>query len=89
MPAAKTTPATAAEAEATESPTTFEHAGITFVVPPPLDMPLDLLEADTEMEAVRLIVGDEAWNAYRAGRPTIRDFQALASRVNEVAGSGN
>ncbi|MFJ7907502.1 hypothetical protein [Kitasatospora sp. NPDC096204] len=79
----------AAKAEATDEPTTFEHAGITFSIPAPLDMPLEILEAESEVEAVRLIVGEEAWAEYRATRPTIRDFQALAERVNEAAGSGN
>ncbi|MFJ9771818.1 hypothetical protein ACIRVF_11290 [Kitasatospora sp. NPDC101157] len=80
----------AAKAEATDEPTTFEHAGITFSVPAPLDMPLEILEAESEVEAVRLIVGEETWAAYRATRPTIRDFQALADRVNQAqAGSGN
>ncbi|MFJ5066531.1 hypothetical protein ACIQC7_08955 [Kitasatospora sp. NPDC088556] len=90
MPTAKTAPKAAAEAEATETPVTFEHAGLTFTVPPPLDLPLDLLDAKSEMEAVRLIVGDEVWTKYRATRPTIRNFQALAEKVNEAAaGSGN
>ncbi|MDH6705405.1 hypothetical protein P3T27_002115 [Kitasatospora sp. MAA19] len=90
MPAAKTTPKSAVEAEATETPTTFEHAGLTFTVPPPLDLPLDLLDAESEMEAVRLIVGDEVWTKYRATRPTIRDFRALAKKVDEAgADSGN
>ncbi|MET8702734.1 hypothetical protein ABZW10_28325 [Kitasatospora sp. NPDC004723] len=80
----------AAKAEALEIPTTFEHAGVHFAVPAPLDMPLELLEAESELEAVRLIVGDEAWTEYRATRPTIRDFQALADKVNQAqAGSGN
>ncbi|MFJ4093442.1 hypothetical protein ACIPYS_17830 [Kitasatospora sp. NPDC089913] len=94
MAAAKKTAApksvAAAKAEATESPTTFEHAGMTFSVPAPLDMPLDLLEATDELEAVRLIVGEESWAEYRATRPSIRDFQALADKVNTAqAGSGN
>ncbi|MGW3232471.1 hypothetical protein [Kitasatospora sp. NPDC001095] len=80
----------AVKAEATETPSSFEHAGVTFVVPAPLDMPLELLEAESELEAVRLIVGDEAWAEYRKTRPTIRDFQALADKVNQAqAGSGN
>ncbi|MCX4685471.1 hypothetical protein OG401_14305 [Kitasatospora purpeofusca] len=80
----------AAKAEATETPTTFEHAGVTFVVPAPLDMPLELLEVASEVEAVRLIVGEESWAEYRLTRPTIRDFQALADKVSSAqAGSGN
>lgn len=86
----KPAPAAAAEAEALEQPTTFEHAGVTFTVPHPLDLPLELLEAEDELEAVRLVVGDESWAAYRATKPTIRDFQALTEKVNTAqAGSGN
>ncbi|MFB8199392.1 hypothetical protein [Kitasatospora purpeofusca] len=88
--AAPKTAASAAKAEATETPTTFEHAGVTFVVPAPLDMPLELLEASSEVEAVRLIVGEDSWAEYRATKPTIRDFQALADLVSQAqAGSGN
>ncbi|MGW2539316.1 hypothetical protein ACWC5I_00190 [Kitasatospora sp. NPDC001574] len=88
--AAPKTAVAAAKAEATDEPTTFLHAGVTFVVPAPLDMPLELLEVTSEVEAVRLIVGEESWAAYRKTRPTIRDFQALSDKVNEAqAGSGN
>ncbi|MBD0739838.1 hypothetical protein [Streptomyces sp. CBMA29] len=88
--AAKPAAAVAAEAEATEQPTVFEHRGITFTVPHPLDLPLELLEAEDELEAVRLVVGEESWTAYRATKPTIRDFQALTEKVNTAqAGSGN
>ncbi|MCZ4119036.1 hypothetical protein [Streptomyces sp. H39-S7] len=80
----------AVEAEALEQPTTFEHAGITFTVPDPLNLPLALLKADDELEAVELVVGAETWAAYWATNPTIGNFQELTAKVNEAqAGSGN
>lgn len=86
--------ATAAKAEALEEgPTSFEHAGLTFEVPHPLDFPLEVLETDDEFEACRLIVGDEQWAAYKATRPTIRDFGAFAEKLSAAQGrdtdSGN
>ncbi|MFC9231356.1 hypothetical protein ACFTZI_20740 [Streptomyces decoyicus] len=93
MPAARKTAAsknTAAEAEATKKPTKFVHAGIDFEVPEPKQLPLKLLFADDELEAVKLIIGEEKWEAYLATLPTIGDFQELARKVNESsAGSGN
>ncbi|MCY0962734.1 hypothetical protein [Streptomyces sp. H27-H5] len=84
----------AAKAEALEEgPTTFEHAGITFEVPHPLDFPLEVLETDDEFEACRLIVGEDQWKAYKETRPTIRDFGVFAEKLSAAQGrdtnSGN
>lgn len=83
----------AAKAEATETPVTFEHAGITFTLPHPLDMPLDLLETEDEIYAARLMVGDEKWAEYKATRPTIRDFGDFTEKLTTAQGrdtdSGN
>jgi hypothetical protein len=89
--ARKTAPKTdAAEAEATEQPTKFTFLGIEFEVPPAKQMPLDLLYAEDELEAVKIIVGEDKWAEFRAARPTIGDFQELSTKVNEAsAGSGN
>ncbi|MFI5865849.1 hypothetical protein [Streptomyces sp. NPDC051546] len=86
--------ASAAKAEALEEgPVTFEHAGITFEVPHPLDFPLEVLETDDEFEACRLIVGEDQWAAYKETRPTIRDFGVFAQKLSEAQGrdtdSGN
>ncbi|WP_382465722.1 hypothetical protein ACFIN9_24720 [Streptomyces noursei] len=83
------TAAKKAEAEAEAGPTTFEHRGITFEVPNALDMPLELLEAEDELTAVRLIVGDEQWAAYKATRPTIREFGEFADLVAKASGQGD
>ncbi|MFB7782067.1 hypothetical protein ACFC1D_05065 [Streptomyces vinaceus] len=79
--------AAAAKSEALEeSPVTFDHAGITFEVPHPLDFPLEVLETDDEFEACRLIVGEDQWAAYKATRPTIRDFGVFAQKLSEAQG---
>lgn len=80
----------AKKAEATEAgPTSFEHRGITFEVPAPLDLPLALLEAEDELTAVKLIVGNEGWAAYQATNPTIREFAEFADLVAKASGQGD
>jgi hypothetical protein len=89
--APKTAPKTAAaEAEATEQPTKFTFLGIDFEVPPAKKIPLELLFAEDELDAVKIIIGEDKWAEFRAKRPTIGDFQELSAKVNEAsAGSGN
>jgi hypothetical protein len=88
MAAAKKTAASKpVEAEATEAPIRFDHAGITFTVPAPLDYPLDILEAESEVEIVRLVLGAEQWATYKATRPTIRDFKELSDKLNGSTGN--
>ncbi|MFE0773914.1 hypothetical protein [Streptomyces sp. NPDC058861] len=87
----KTAAAKKAEAAA-EAGTAFEHRGLTFEVPHPLDLPVGLLECEDEVEAVRLIVGPEQWAAYKASGATIRDFQELSAKLSQAQGfdhSGN
>lgn len=76
----------AKQAEAAGSPTVIEHRGIQFSIPDPLDMPIALLEAKDEIEAVKLILGTAQWEAYKATGATIRDFQVLADKVAEAQG---
>jgi len=69
-------------------PVSFEHDGVTYTVPQALDIPLDLLEAEDELTAMRIILGDDQWSAYRATKPTIRNFQALTEKISTAqAGS--
>ena len=83
----------AAKAEATREPTFFTHRGIEFRVPHPLDFPLELMETDDEIEAARLILGDEQWAAYRETKPSIGDFYELSQAMSDANGrdddSGN
>ncbi|MFD7336670.1 hypothetical protein ACFV98_11785 [Streptomyces violascens] len=81
--------AAAKKAEAEAGPVSFEHRGLTFEIPNALDMPLELLEAEDELTAVRLIVGDDQWAAYKATRPTIRQFGEFADLVAKASGQGD
>ena len=85
MPTAKKS--AAVESEATEVPASIEHRGLTFTVPAPLDYPLAVLAANSELEIVRLVLGEAQWAEYVATVPTVRDFQALVEKVNETAGN--
>ncbi|MFE9455982.1 hypothetical protein OH797_31880 [Streptomyces anulatus] len=81
----------AAAAEAKKGFVTFEHVGLTFEIPGDPDrMPLELLEAEDELEAVKIVLGAEQWAEFKSARPTIGDFRELSRKVNEAsAGSGN
>ncbi|WP_246430279.1 hypothetical protein [Streptomyces rectiverticillatus] len=80
---------TAAQKEATDEPTMFEHGGIEYTVPAPLDMPVGLLEATDEIEAIRLILGDDQWTRYKNTGATLRDFQVFADKVAQAAGNAD
>ncbi|MEU3351296.1 hypothetical protein [Streptomyces sp. NPDC037389] len=64
----------------------IEHRDIRFTIPHPLDMPIGLLEAKDEVEAVKLILGAPQWDAYKDSGATIRDFQVLADKVAAAQG---
>ncbi|GHF38631.1 hypothetical protein GCM10010218_19770 [Streptomyces mashuensis] len=89
------TPATepAAKKEAENRPTSFEHHGLTFTVPAPRKLPVALLEAQDELEAIRLILGVTQWKTYTAHEDsTLEDFPVFADKVAQAAGqadSGN
>lgn len=94
--AKKTAPKKAVEAKKVEAvepaneaaALTFEHRGIVFEVPHPLDLPLDVFETDDEFEVARLIVGAEQWTAYKATGATLRDFAEFAEKMSDAAGLG-
>ncbi|QKW48868.1 hypothetical protein [Streptomyces buecherae] len=69
----------------------FEHGDIEYTVPAPLDLPVKILEVDDEIDALKLILGEQ-WQTYTESGATIRDFQVFAEKVSEAAGftsSGN
>jgi hypothetical protein len=78
-------------AEANEEPTggEFEYKGVTFAVPGPLDMPVEVLEAEDELSLIRAMVGPEQWAAFKNTRATVRDFKDFAVLVTETAGYGD
>ncbi|MFF8629685.1 hypothetical protein [Streptomyces werraensis] len=77
----------AAEAEAADAELVVEHGGKTYVIPAPMDYPVDVVFADNDFEAVRLVLGEEQWQEYRRTRPTIRDFQQFHEKINLAAGN--
>jgi hypothetical protein len=80
----KTAKPAAAEASKTAS---FEYKGHTFTVPTDrLDVPMEVVFAETEYEIVEILVGPDQWTEFRATRPTIRDFQTFAELVFKTAG---
>ncbi|MBB5123236.1 hypothetical protein AF335_33040 [Streptomyces eurocidicus] len=76
----------AKDAEAAEAPTHFEHRGVTFTVPHPLDMPIGLMDAEDEIEAVKLMLGKDQWEAYKRTGATLRDFQPFADKIAAAQG---
>src|SRR5690242_9164849 len=74
----------AAEAEARGDVIEVEHNGKTYTLPSPLDYPVDVVFADNDFEAVRIVLGEEQWQEYRRTRPTIRDFQLFNEKINKA-----
>ncbi|WKK23031.1 hypothetical protein QZH56_30480 [Streptomyces olivoreticuli] len=64
-----------------------------FTIPAPRRMPIALLEAQDEIEAVRLILGAVQWEVYKTHKDsTFEDFAVFADKVAVAAGqadSGN
>jgi hypothetical protein len=77
----------AAEAEARGDVTEVEHNGKTYTVPSPMDYPVDVVFAENDFEAVRIVLGEEQWQKYRATKPTIRDFQTFNEKINKATGN--
>ncbi|MEU6765903.1 hypothetical protein ABZ916_25725 [Streptomyces sp. NPDC046853] len=77
----------AAEAEAKGDEVTVEHGGKTYILPSPLDYPVDVVFVDNDFEAVRLVLGEVQWQEYRLSKPTIRDFQEFNAKINEASGN--
>jgi hypothetical protein len=77
----------AGDAEARGDVVAVEHGGHTYTLPSPLDYPVDVVFADNDFEAVRLVLGEEQWQEYRKSKPTIRDFQLFHEKINKAAGN--
>jgi hypothetical protein len=77
----------AAEAEARGDLIEVEHNGKTYTVPSPMDYPVDVVFAENDFEAVRIVLGEEQWQEYRKTRPTIRDFQTFNEKINKATGN--
>jgi hypothetical protein len=77
----------AVEAEARGDVVEVEHNGKVYTVPSPMDYPVDVVFADNDFEAVRIVLGEEQWQEYRKTKPTIRDFQLFNEKINKAAGN--
>jgi hypothetical protein len=77
----------AAEAEATGDVIEIEHNGRTYKLPSPMDYPVDVVFAENDFEAVRIVVGEEQWQEYRKSKPTIRDFQLFNEKISKATGN--
>lgn len=77
----------AVESEARDEPRAIEHEGNEYILPPPLDYPLAVVKAETDVDVVRLVLGKTQWAAYESTEPTIRNFQELAGKVNINTGN--
>ncbi|TDD97172.1 hypothetical protein [Actinomadura rubrisoli] len=78
----------AAQNEVDESPVEVKYKGITYVVPPALDLPVELLETEGELDVIRLMIGDEKYAEFRATQPTLRDLKNLGELLSDAAGFG-
>ncbi|MFD4608279.1 hypothetical protein ACFWOT_09195 [Streptomyces sp. NPDC058440] len=77
----------AGQAEATGEAIEVEHNGRTYYVPSPMDFPVDVVFAENDFEAIRIVLGEEQWQEYRRTKPTIRDFRALNDKINAASGN--
>lgn len=77
-----------ADGEATKI-NTFEYKGHTYAVPAdPLDVPMEVVYADSEMEVIEAIVGPDQWVEFRKTRPSIRQFGEFSELVLKASGQG-
>jgi hypothetical protein len=77
----------AVEAEATGDAIEIEHNGRTYKLPSPMDYPVDVVFAENDFEAVRIVIGEEQWQEYRKSKPTIRDFQLFNEKISKATGN--
>lgn len=77
----------AQKAEALESePTVIEYDGNEYEVPNALDLPVEILEVSSELEVLRVILGDDQYKVFRKTKPTLRKLKEFGEMVSEVAG---
>lgn len=99
LPGADVTPAfdleAAAEAAADEAqrkPYPFTLRGESFVLPTPLEWPIEAqiaLGKEDLGEGLRLLLGDDEWDRFLSVRPTLGEVRALFRHVAQVSGLGD
>lgn len=80
---------TAAQAEATDQPTSFEYDGETYTVAPSKDWDLDALAAFEDgaiLRAVTLILGADQMKTFRSKKRTVGDLNDLFATAQKAAG---
>lgn len=94
--------AQARKAEASDGFVTIEHHGLQLQIPLGDNVSLDLIEevdapapeSPTEADdrrrdiaLTRALLGPEQWAAFKATRPTWRDYRELGTKIGEFAGN--
>ncbi|MEU4579978.1 hypothetical protein [Nonomuraea sp. NPDC023979] len=82
----------AQKAEGTGKPFPVEYNGVTYTVPTPLDWDadvLELLESGRLTSALRMILGDDQYEEFRATKPKLRHAGELMEAINAAGGTGN
>lgn len=100
-PAKKAT-AAARQAEASDGFMTVEQCGVKLRIPIGDNVPLEAIEvigqevagpqskADELREDIavtRALVGPEQWEAFKAARPTLRDYRELSAKITGLTGN--
>lgn len=80
------------EAEGVES-VEVEYAGKTYTFPASLEDAdgdvLDAIDNEKLSHALRGLLDDQQWNAFKATRPKVRDYNALFDAYAKVIGLGS
>lgn len=79
-------------AEANGEPFPVTYDGAVYTVPPPLNWPLDTLEeleAGHFTRALRMVLGDDQYEAFREKPRTLKDAVDLWKAISSTAGMGD
>ncbi|MGW9170155.1 hypothetical protein [Streptomyces decoyicus] len=93
--ATKKTVARAAEATATDTEPAFvpvEYKGKTYQIAIGDDAPIEVLEAESDFDAVKAILGPEQWADFKSTKQTVGDYKRFSTLIFEAMGeddSGN
>lgn len=83
----------AAVAEATGKPVDAEYDGTVYTVPTPMEWPLDTLDLLGEGKftaALKLLLGDEQYAAFREAKPRkLSDAVGLMEAISKASGMGS
>lgn len=80
----------AREAEAESGYLTLEQCGLELRIPLGGEIPLKsymAFKAGDEVEGTRLLLGDEQWEKFLAADPTMLDFAAIGTKMQEASGN--